>query len=109
MASASSTSARHLFGDSKRRLGERVHVNVASCASVCRQLVRGSHSADLLTRAAKHTALLDSTIDNSADNVQKLQVLVTHLSYQQEAIQRHSAALPHISQQVQAMQQPRTG
>lgn len=57
MASASSTSAKNLFVDSKRRLGERVHVNINNMASVCRQVLRGSQSADLLTKAARGMAL----------------------------------------------------
>lgn len=47
MASASSSSARLLFSDSKRRLAERVNVNVNNAASVARQIVRGSKSNEV--------------------------------------------------------------
>lgn len=40
MASASSTSAKNLFADSKQRLAERVQVNVNNIGSITRQ-VRG--------------------------------------------------------------------
>ncbi|KAA0197515.1 hypothetical protein HAZT_HAZT010015 [Hyalella azteca] len=100
MASASSTSAKNLFVDSKRRLGERVHVNVNNLASICRQVLRGSQSADLLVKAARNMALQDATLDSTWDNAQKLGVLVTHLTYQQEAIERSVSALPEIKEQV---------
>ena len=57
MASASSTSAKNLFVDSKRRLGERVQVNVNNMASICRQVLRGSQSADMLSKAARSMAI----------------------------------------------------
>ncbi|XP_037915909.1 uncharacterized protein LOC119654536 isoform X2 [Hermetia illucens] len=46
MASASSSSARHLFSDSKRRLADRVSVNVNNIGSVARQIVRSSKSTE---------------------------------------------------------------
>lgn len=48
MASASSSSARFLFSDSKRRLADRVSVNVNNGASVARQIVRGSKSSEVI-------------------------------------------------------------
>lgn len=47
MTSASSSSARHLFSDSKRRLAERVNGNVNNAASVARQIVRGSKTNEV--------------------------------------------------------------
>lgn len=47
MASASSSSAKNLFHDSKRRLADRVIGNINNAASVARQIVRGSHSKDV--------------------------------------------------------------
>ena len=57
MASASSTSAKNLFVDSKTRLAERVQVNVNNMGSICRQVNRGSQSADMLTHSARNMAL----------------------------------------------------
>lgn len=48
MASASSSSARNLFHDSKRRLADRVAGTVNNVASVGRQIVRGSKSNEVL-------------------------------------------------------------
>lgn len=47
MASASSSSARNLFHDSKRRLADRVAGTVNSVASIGRQIVRGSKSNEV--------------------------------------------------------------
>lgn len=47
MASASSTSARSLFQDSKTRLADRVQVNVNNVAAVARQITRGSKSQEV--------------------------------------------------------------
>lgn len=48
MASASSTSARSLFVDSKMRLADRVQVNVNNIASLARQIQRGSKSSEVM-------------------------------------------------------------
>lgn len=48
MASASSTSARSLFGESKIRLADKVQVNVNNIASVVRQIQRGSKSNEVI-------------------------------------------------------------
>lgn len=47
MASASSSSARSLFADSKLRLADRVQVNVNNIASLTRQIQRGSKSNEV--------------------------------------------------------------
>lgn len=47
MASASSSSARHLFDDSKKRLCARVGVNVNNLGSVARQVVRSSKTNEV--------------------------------------------------------------
>lgn len=59
MASASSSSARTLFSDSKRRLAERVQVNVQNAASVARQIVRGSRSSEVFYKFYLQTSLYD--------------------------------------------------
>jgi len=49
MASASSTSARSLFIESKIRLADRVQVNVNNIASLARQIQRSSKSSEVLS------------------------------------------------------------
>ncbi|XP_046684364.1 uncharacterized protein LOC124370109 isoform X2 [Homalodisca vitripennis] len=83
MASASSTSARSLFGESKSRLADRVQVNVNNIASVARQIQRGS---------------------KSSENIKKLQLIASHLAYQQESIARSCSMIEEVKEQAQAMQ-----
>lgn len=54
MASASSSSAKNLFHDSKRRLSDRVIGNVNNAASVARQIVRGSRSNEVCGHPIKN-------------------------------------------------------
>lgn len=48
MASASSSSAKNLFNESKRRLSDRVTNNVNNAASIGRQIVRGSRTNEVI-------------------------------------------------------------
>lgn len=50
MASASSSSAKNLFSESKRRLCDRVTNNVNNAASIGRQIIRGSRSNEVIRR-----------------------------------------------------------
>lgn len=47
MTSASSTSARTLFVESKLRLADKVQVNVNNIASLSRQIQRGSKTSEV--------------------------------------------------------------
>lgn len=47
MTSASSSSARSLFAESKQRLAERVQVNMNNISSLARQIQRGSKSNEV--------------------------------------------------------------
>ncbi|KAB7498846.1 Ubiquitin-related modifier 1-like protein [Armadillidium nasatum] len=99
MASASSTSAKNLFIDSKLRLAERVQVNINNIGSVCRQVLRGSRSADLLSHSARNLALQEHAIKNTEENLQRLNILATHLSYQCEAISKSANSLEDVKEQ----------
>lgn len=104
MASASSTSARSLFGESKIRLADKVQVNVNNIASVVRQIQRGSKSNEILMHSARNFALQEHAIENTDNNLKKLQLIATHLTYQQESIARSSNLMEEVKEQVQAMQ-----
>lgn len=125
MASASSSSAKNLFSESKRRLADRVTGNVNSAASVARQIVRGSRSNEvstnnqsthwlpikrvpfhlqLLLHAAKNFAQQDSTIENSYQNLKKMELLRQHMGYQCESIVENSKKLEYLKEQVEAME-----
>ena len=104
MASASSTSAKNLFIDSKLRLVERVKTNINSVGSVCRQIVRGSKSTELLTQASKNLTSLEQSIENTEDNLSRLQILSTHLEYQYESISKSCQGLEEAKEQIRDMQ-----
>ena len=94
MASASSTSARNLFQDSKTRLSDRVQVqiklsliefcsidthfcwqaNINSIGSLARQIQRGSKSQEILGQTVKNFATVESTVNSTENNIAKLQV-----------------------------------
>ncbi|XP_017774486.1 PREDICTED: uncharacterized protein LOC108561179 [Nicrophorus vespilloides] len=104
MTSASSTSARSLFADSKMRLAERVQVNVNYVASLVRQIVRGSKSNEILMHSARNFALQEHTIENTEANLKKLQTLCNNLGQQQDHLIRTCQQIEEVKEQVQAMQ-----
>ncbi|KAL1502656.1 hypothetical protein ABEB36_007770 [Hypothenemus hampei] len=104
MASASSTSARSLFQDSKVRLADRVQVNVNNVAAVARQIMRGSKTQEILMHSARNYASQEIAIENSENNLKRLQALCAHIGLQQEALEKRAGHLDDVKEQVQAMQ-----
>ncbi|XP_011299282.1 UPF0693 protein C10orf32 homolog [Fopius arisanus] len=104
MASASSTSARSLFVESKIRLADKVQVNVNNIASLARQIQRGSKSSETLMHAAKNFAQQEHGLENAENNLNKLMLITSHLEYQLNAVDRSSAKLEDVTEQVRAMQ-----
>lgn len=123
MSSACPQAAKSLFAESKRRLSDRVAVNVNNCASVARQIVRGdiigpdskrllnrmffflgSKSHDILMQAAKGLAQQESVMENSASNLNKIQLIQQQLGYQHEAVKEGAEKLANIREQVDSME-----
>jgi hypothetical protein len=104
MASASSTSAKNLFSESKRRLAERVQVNVNNVGSITRQIQRGSKSNEMLAATAKNFCQTEATMESSFNNLQKMQVLLAQLNYQEEAIERGLEKTTHVKELIADMQ-----
>lgn len=123
MASASSSSARSLFSDSKMRLADRVQVNVNNIASLARQVVRGSKSNEviffiflinliidytcflqIMMHSARNFAMQENAVENSEANLKKLQLLSVHLGYQHDSMLRSAQQLEEVKEQVRAMQ-----
>ena len=104
MASASSTSAKNLFQDSKRRLAERVQVNVNNVGSVTRQMQRGSRSHDMLAQTARNFCQTESTMENTFNNLQKMQVLMAQLNQQDSSVNDSLRHLSDCKEQIQDMQ-----
>ena len=65
MASASSSSARILFGDSKSRINQRVQYTVQGLGSLAKNVVRTSKSTEILTHSAKSFAQQEGIIETS--------------------------------------------
>ncbi|XP_029038871.2 BLOC-1-related complex subunit 7 [Osmia bicornis bicornis] len=104
MASASSTSARSLFVESKMRLADRVQVNVNNIASLARQIQRGSKSSEMLMHSAKNFAQQEQGLETAENNLKKVALITTHLEYQMESINRSSVILEQVTEQIRAMQ-----
>ena len=86
MASASSTSARNLFQDSKLRLAERVQANINSIGSLSRQIQRGPKSQEILQQTVKNLTNCEGSIASTEGNLAKLQVVVAQLQSQQQSV-----------------------
>ncbi|XP_076636715.1 BLOC-1 related complex subunit 7 [Colletes latitarsis] len=104
MASASSTSARSLFVESKMRLADRVQVNVNNIASLARQIQRGSKSSEILMHSAKNFAQQEHSLETAETNLTKLALIATHLECQMDSMSRNSLILEQVTEQVRAMQ-----
>ena len=110
MASASSTSARTLFADSKQRLAERVVVNVHNVGSVARQVHKNSSSASRTSQgespaaAARSLCQAEAVMENSFNNLQKAQVLMAQLNYQHGMVAAGMDRLEGVREQIRDMQ-----
>ncbi|KAI4498005.1 hypothetical protein M0802_006829 [Mischocyttarus mexicanus] len=104
MASASSTSARSLFVDSKMRLADRVQVNVNNIASLARQIQRGSKSSEILMHAAKSFAQQEHGLEVAETYLKKISLIVTKLEHNLESVDNSSVLLEEVTEQVRAMQ-----
>lgn len=104
MASASSSSARHLFDDSKKRLCARVGVNVNNLGSVARQIVRGSKTNEVMHQTLKNFTQVDVVSDYSNQNLQKITLILQHVGYQYDVMQDSVNHLDYLKEQVMAME-----
>ena len=104
MASASSTSARNLFQDSKLRLSERVQANINNIGSLSRQIQRGSKSQEILQQTVKNLSSCEGAIANSETNLGKLQVVLAQLQSQHRSILTSCDKVSQVREQVRDMQ-----
>uniref|UniRef100_A0A1A9W0U3 BLOC-1-related complex subunit 7 n=1 Tax=Glossina brevipalpis TaxID=37001 RepID=A0A1A9W0U3_9MUSC len=104
MASASSSSAKVLFDDSKKRLCARVAINVNNLGSVARQVVRGSKSNELLNQSLRNFTQVDIVSDYSAQNLNKMSLILQHVSYHYDAMNDSCHHLDYLKEQVTAME-----
>ncbi|CAO1409934.1 unnamed protein product [Diamesa serratosioi] len=104
MSSACPNAAKSLFSDSKRRLSDRVNVNVENCSSIARAVIRGSKSHDILMQSAKNLAQQENALENSSSNLNKISLIQKQLGYQYEAIREGAEKLSDIGEQTSAME-----
>ncbi|CAG9792653.1 unnamed protein product [Diatraea saccharalis] len=104
MTSASSSSARSLFAESKQRLAERVQVNMNNISSLARQIQRGSKSNELLSKASRDFAATENLMESSEENLKKMHLISVHMGYQFENINKSAQMLAQINEQIAAMQ-----
>lgn len=104
MASASSTSARSLFVESKMRLADRVQVNVNNIASLARQIQRGSKSSEILMLSAKNFAQQEHGLQTAEARLKKLVLITTYLEYQIESIDKDAIILEEVTAKIRTMQ-----
>jgi len=104
MASASSTSAKNLFHDSKQKLSERVQVNINSIGSLVRQIQKGSRSNDILGQTVKNFAATETAIASTAHQLDRISVLTAQLAEQQERVDISCDKISQVKEQVRDMQ-----
>lgn len=104
MASASSTSARNLFQDSKQRLAERVQANINSVGSLTRQIQRGSKSQEILQQSEKNFSSCESAVVNTESNLERLQLVLAQLQSQQQTVELSCDKISQVREQVRDMQ-----
>lgn len=105
MASASSSSARNLFSDSKSRINQRVQFTVQGLGSLCKNMVKSSKSSEILMQSAKHFSQQESHLESADLNLRKMQVLITHLGYQLESIDSNAKTFQDVREQFQSVQE----
>lgn len=104
MTSASSTSARSLFGDSKNLLSERVKLNINNMSSVIKQINKSSKSHEMLNQTVKSIASLESNIDRTEHNLNQLRNVSTNLNQQYSELKRSVHLIEEVKEHVQTMQ-----
>ncbi|XP_023332968.1 uncharacterized protein LOC111704840 [Eurytemora carolleeae] len=104
MASASSTSAKILFQDSKQKLSERVQANITSVGSLVRQLQKGSRSNDILGQTVRNFSAAEVSINNTSQQLDRISVLTAQLGEQQERVQISTDKISQVREQVLDMQ-----
>jgi len=104
MTSASSTSARSLFGDSKNLLSERVKLNINNISSVIKQIHRSSKSNDTLNQTVKNLSLLESNMDRTEHNLNQLKNVSTNFNQQYSELNRSVHLIEEVKEHVQTMQ-----
>lgn len=79
---------RPLYEESRARMCERVTGNIQSIGSICRQVLKGSRSGDIMANSAKQFSLVDANIVSTETNIKRLQSVVGNFDAQLRSIDR---------------------
>lgn len=89
--------------ETKTKLSEKAIANMNDLASLSRQIIRGSKSQDLLDKAAKNFVYQENAIENSSVTLKKMGLLVSHLQFQAEAIEKNIHDTDDIQDQLKTI------
>lgn len=104
MASASSTSAKNLFHDSKQKLSERVQNNISSVGGLVRQIQKGSKSNDILGQTIKNFTATESAINNTSAQLEKSTIITAQLQEQADRLTVTGDKISQVREQARDMQ-----
>ncbi|KAE8590496.1 hypothetical protein XENTR_v10018082 [Xenopus tropicalis] len=78
-----STEGQARYGQSvKGLLTEKVSTCGADVIALTKQVLKGSHSSELLGQAARNMVMQEDSILHSEDSLRKMAIITTHLQYQ---------------------------
>ena len=83
-----SSQTRPLYEESRKNLCDKIATNILSAGSICRQVVKGSKSADILSSAAKSFAACDTQISATDANLKKMNIAIKNFDDQLDVINR---------------------
>ncbi|XP_014274559.1 BLOC-1-related complex subunit 7 [Halyomorpha halys] len=104
MASASSTSAKSLFAESKFRLADRVQININNVGSLARQIQRGSKTSEIMMKSARDFATQEQTLASIESNLKKIQQLNDKMNIDYNLITKSGLLIEEAKEQTRAMQ-----
>ncbi|XP_035674648.1 BLOC-1-related complex subunit 7-like isoform X2 [Branchiostoma floridae] len=70
--------------DPKTKISDKIIGNINDTGSLCRQLLRGSRSSEVLNLAATNFAGQEKTLENSDQNLKKMSIIAAHLQFHVE-------------------------
>lgn len=79
---------RSLYEESRQNLCDKISANIQSTGSICRQIVKGSKTTDILSNTTKSFASCDSAIQSTETNIKKIGVSLKHFAEQLDQINR---------------------
>ena len=88
MMSSNIQQTRLLYEESRKNLCDKISTNIQSTGSICRQILKGSKSSDILSNSAKSFAACDTAITSTETNIKKIGIALKHFDEQLDSINR---------------------